>query len=546
MKKALFLSAVAALMVVAGCSKTDPSKTTTNTSTPTSQSSSSEPGVIPQSLSVTTLPKTEYKVGEIFTVEGGVVTVTYSDEATQTFQLTDEMVPSVPSTAVPGEHIAVNVSYLGLTTKYYINVVDKVTPTIAISCNGDVLDLSENHWTKGSPADSLYLSDEVPTMSYTISNDLTATVSYIVVDADEQEIYNDSTLPSPLLEGTYTYKVSFAETADYKHVSQYALFKVTLKTYPTLTFSYGGHDLDLSTSHWVESASKVYCPSELPNVEYTVTPTVGANVSYVVKDDNEQEIYSGTSLPDPIVAGIYVMTVTTVETDDYLPVSNYVLFKMTDQEKVTPTLTLYCNSEALDLSSSHWTKGSPAASMYSSAEMPTLTYTISDSLTATESWVVTDSNTEAELYSGDTLPSPLITGTYCYRVSYAGSDDFKPVSNYALFQVTVSSQVTPTVQIIYDGAVLSFTTPAHWLSNEGWPQSKISRDDFKNKLNWQVVYNDSPVTVGCDTQIEVETVVQPGWEIDTCAAGTYTLRVTSLETEDYFSASNYVTFTIED
>ena len=75
------------------------------------------------SIEVTTQPaKTEYRLGEELTLEGGQLTVSYSDKTTQTVALTDEGVTvSTPNMQKAGRK-SLTVNYGGMRCRLYVTV----------------------------------------------------------------------------------------------------------------------------------------------------------------------------------------------------------------------------------------------------------------------------------------------------------------------------------------------------------------------------------------------------------------------------------------
>ena len=75
--------------------------------------------------------KIAFYVNDAFSVEGGKLIVSYSDNSTQEVDMTLDMVPVKPDMTQPNEHLKVDISYLGKTTSYYIKVVEVPAPTVA-------------------------------------------------------------------------------------------------------------------------------------------------------------------------------------------------------------------------------------------------------------------------------------------------------------------------------------------------------------------------------------------------------------------------------
>lgn len=91
-----------------------------------------------ESIEVTTMPKTEFTLGEEFTAEGGVLTVTYEGGATETVSMTAEGVEiTAPDMTTVGENKNVVVRYAGARTTYRISVTI-ASFTVSFSNNGEV------------------------------------------------------------------------------------------------------------------------------------------------------------------------------------------------------------------------------------------------------------------------------------------------------------------------------------------------------------------------------------------------------------------------
>ena len=81
--------------------------------------------------------KTEYQVGEVFTVDGGNLKLNYDNGESSTIPLTLDMVENRPTTSQGKENYPVYISYQGLSTSYEIDVVDSYKPVnIEINVNG--------------------------------------------------------------------------------------------------------------------------------------------------------------------------------------------------------------------------------------------------------------------------------------------------------------------------------------------------------------------------------------------------------------------------
>lgn len=83
-----------------------------------------EPVQTVNSIAITTLPKTEYSIGEALDLTGGVLTVTYSDQTTATVALTDSSVTVTRPDMSSAGAKTVEVSYGGKTASFGITVAN--------------------------------------------------------------------------------------------------------------------------------------------------------------------------------------------------------------------------------------------------------------------------------------------------------------------------------------------------------------------------------------------------------------------------------------
>ena len=85
------------------------------------------PAATISSISIITSPKVDFIVGEEFTVDGGVLRVTMSDDTRRNVIMTLAMIDNAPDMSVAHENYEVNVTYEGAHTSYIINVVSSDT-----------------------------------------------------------------------------------------------------------------------------------------------------------------------------------------------------------------------------------------------------------------------------------------------------------------------------------------------------------------------------------------------------------------------------------
>lgn len=161
-------------------------------------------------IEVSTLPKTNYTVGEQFTVDGGMLTLTYTlDKPAETIPLTMSMITNVPDMSQSNLNYVVNVSYLEKTTSYRIAINEKVkqTPTIDIGIDNG------QEFKQGEDYNILVEVDP-----YTVEFD----VYYYVTTEGE----STKTKTKPTAPGDYTILVVTKENSDYKIASASKQFKI--------------------------------------------------------------------------------------------------------------------------------------------------------------------------------------------------------------------------------------------------------------------------------------------------------------------------------
>ena len=132
--------------------------------------------------------KTSFQVGDEFTVEGGKLVVSYSDNSSKEINMTLVMIPVKPNMNQAGNNIEVGVSYLEKTTSYFINIAElPVIPTVAeiavktlpkvdyfvgdeFTVEGGVLQVTMSDSTRKSVDMTLEMIDNAPDMSVAHEN----------------------------------------------------------------------------------------------------------------------------------------------------------------------------------------------------------------------------------------------------------------------------------------------------------------------------------------------------------------------------------------
>lgn len=201
-----------------------------------------------ESISITTNPtKTEYIHGENISLEGGVISVTYTDKTTENISMTDPGVSITSGTPADVNNPIVKVTYANKEASFAITVNDPIqsinvkTPMQKVEYqHGDNLDFSglEIEATKKSGAKEILTQN---TSGLTISEKIASVTS------------NNFTQTSP--EGEIpakgTQKIIFTyegKTTYQTIVANDTISNIELKTQPTKTVYKRGEDLDLSGS----------------------------------------------------------------------------------------------------------------------------------------------------------------------------------------------------------------------------------------------------------------------------------------------------------
>ena len=138
--------------------------------------------------------KIAFYVNDKFSVEGGKLVVSYSDNSTKEVDMTLDMIPVKPDMTKPNENLKVDVSYLDKTTSYYIKVVEAPAPTVAeiavktspkvdyfvgdeFTVDGGVLQVTMSDSTRKNVNMTLDMIDNAPDMSV-VHEDYEVLVTY--------------------------------------------------------------------------------------------------------------------------------------------------------------------------------------------------------------------------------------------------------------------------------------------------------------------------------------------------------------------------------
>ena len=279
------------------------SETSSSTKTPTSSSSSStssdkhstsDSELKVKEIEVTGDYKTQYEIGETLDLTGVKLLVTYTDDSTNTVNVTESMITPVDMSTEGMKTITV--TYEGKTTEFniYVNApaVEKVEPEVTISIeNGATLTIGV---------------DTAPTV--TVPEGVNYTTYF-----EQDEVFVSNTLPTT--PGTYSFIVETEENDQYKASRTWRWFRlvepsnkedavVTFNYEPGETFVIGG--------------------AERPTV------TVSEGADYVITYESESG-YNSTEFPQE--AGAYSLVVTVNENDLFKASKKWLWFRL----EVAPT-----------------------------------------------------------------------------------------------------------------------------------------------------------------------------------------------------------------
>ena len=508
MKKTLLALLLAPALMLGACNNGGGESTPTTSSQPTSTTTTT---TTPQSeykaIAVTTFPKTDYIQGEQFTVQGGKLTVTRNDDTTYAVDMTLDMVPDKPNMAITGEDIEVNVAYLGLSCKYYINIApvgpQKQTPQIYVYENG--VSVTNGYVFKQSTG--VHITVDVP-----------AGVEYVV-----EYFQAGEKLPAvPTEVGAFMLKVTTTENDDYFAASKEINFFI--KAVPTLVLKANGVALAGGEVFYLsEGAPTITC-----DCDYDVAVDI-----YYTKDENDDTINLGAAFPTQ--AGTYAVNAKANATDTTEEAHVWKVIRVEMVRKTKPVITFYRDGVECDFSDNHWIGGGYAASKYQPNEMPTVTFNVNQAVEYEALYTVTVN--DVQQYQGNTLPSPLIAGTYKYEVVTTETDEFESVKNWALWVIDIPTKDRPVINFYRNGTKVNITPSNHWIGG-GYAQSQYTPDTLPT-----ITYDTTPA-VDYTVKYEIEGVYQGTTLPSPLLEGTYSLRLTTAETDQYESVSEYCLFKV--
>ena len=625
MKKHLLALLLIPTLLLCGCN-----------SKPSGEGGKEPDPVIPEgpkatSITVSGLTKTTYVQGEELSVEGGKVTVKYDDDSTKVENLTLDMIPNKPNMNEVGDGIAVTVSYLGLTTRFYIDIKPsapvKQTPTIYLynsehisltdgyvfnygeaidvvvevptgvnysisyyqgetAINGvptevgsyslKVLTVENDEYLSGSATlnfsikviptltikvngvameggETYYLNEELPVFTVDCSVSGITPRLYFSKDSEGETIDLGSTLPSE--PGSYAVNAEVVASETVQRVHVYKIFKLEAvrKDSPVITFSVNGTALDFLARehHWAGPgyADSEYYPDEVPEITYTVEPSVQYEVKYELND------VAINTLPNPLTAGTYKIEIVTIENDQYKSVSDYILFRVKERDsRVDPVITFFVNGSKLDIAGNehHWIGAGYAGSEYYPDELPTVTWEVTPEgtpFTVKYEFKAADAPSSASGSEIAELPNPLVAGTYTIKVNVAKSETVNAKSEYVLFRIKERNQkVDPTIKFYRDGAYIDIKKNGnHWIAG-GYLNSQYEPDNVPT-ITWDVLPEEA--------QFQVEYAFKPagapenadGNKIaalpDVYESGTYTIKIIVAASDTVNALSDYVLFGVK-
>ena len=98
---------------------------------------------------------------------------------------------------------------------------------------------------------------------------------------------------------------------------------------------------------------------------------------------------------------------------------------------------------------------------------------------------------------------------------------------------------TPTIVFTWNDSPIAIAPGNHWI-DEGWSDSQVTKEAFKAGIAFSFLDEDeTPIVLPFEVVLEVDEVATD-YTIDTLVPGTYAMKVTTEETEQFESVSEYV------
>lgn len=392
--------------------------------------------------------KTEYWVGETFTVEGGVITVTYRDKTTEDIEMTDEKVEVASvntNNAVASK--SVKVTFEGKSATFYIKIKEK----------GGVITFNSNY--EGAPAaqqvqtekDVIFTEEQAPEQSrqgYVFDKwyaDEDCTVPYLF----SSPVESNTTLYAGWKQDGATYcEVTYNLNYYGEAVSEYtqlvksgdAARELSL-TLQRSEFSFGGWYADEQCTVAFEAANSVITTNTEVYAKWTKTKTGSSTYTFeaenVSMDGQEGPGLSGA-------AGGSAMMVTATNEGVSGKVVSYLYkrgihvdFCLASSEDATATLTVYvCSEFNINLNSGMY----KMTLTNSAGENQVLEYAATDLVEGGAVVGITISN--VQLKEGSNVIS-LITDNDDNPTGVAGSGTYKGTAPM-IDKITINSEAVVT------------------------------------------------------------------------------------------------------
>ena len=371
---------------------TNPTDPTTPTD-PTEPTDPVEPDVTLESIAVTGNYDAVYEVGETLNLEGVKLTITYSNDTSETIDVTQDMISSVDMTTAGIKEVTV--TYEGKTTTFYVEVIEtqqvvKMDPTVEFSIEAG--------------AKLVIGKDAAPTVTVTPST-LEYTTYYT-----QNDVSVGTTFPTEI--GTYAFVVEVTGNEEYNDAHKWVTFSIVPdKLDPEVTVSINN------------GASLVIGKDAAPTV--TVAPsTLEYKVYYEL---NEVKVADTWTDLCALGANTYSLIVEVTGNEEYNDVRTYRWFYLKDN---LPDAVVTFSIET----GSTLTIGKDAAP----------TFTVTEGLSYTAQY-----EQDEKFYSNEFPTEP---GTYALVVKVTGNENYNGVTKWIVITLvedtsTDPEEPTPEVQV---------------------------------------------------------------------------------------------------
>ena len=418
-------------------------------------------------------------------------------------------------TAVAWTADAVTYNYFALTATE-TTVIDSIEITYScvehISIDATISILEDG---KATESGITYFTDNLPKFSAT-TNPADLAYEYWFSMNDGAVNLGQEVPTEP---GTYAYNVRITEIGYKTELNSYFVwFRIAEGIKSTITITVAGEPT---------SNGKKYYTDALPDFGYTVDPVDAPVTAYYTANDGA--INLGEEAPTE--PGTYAYNVK-VEGEGYVKTSAfvwYILEEAPTAEVVTPTIEFFYKGEFIDIAKneSHWICGGYVNSQFKASEfdIKDLTWEISHDLTGDVSFTLNDVEMD--------MTAPLTEGTYTLKVTVPASETNTKVSEYVLF-VILPEGVEPTIEFFYKGVAVS-NTGSGWF-NGSYGTSKIAIGEFAvEDFTWTVTEGVEYTVSYTLSEVAID-------EIDPTAAGSWCIKIETIENSDYIATSRYILF----